>query len=435
MIDRTTRIQTIKERSEAVEKKKDAPRHTVKGWRGKNKLNLLIIQLDSEMLMFRIENSRTRREQQAYIRKHNLADDYFADPESSEVQEAQEAILLEMANSDSDFIEDLDKKGQDEPAIITYDGYIVNGNRRTSALKDLGITHIDCVVLPDDAVAKDIYELEQYLQLAKDFKKDYHWINELLNIREGKEDKRYKYSDKAMAKRLNISTQELKNRLLRIELVDDFLNWKDITGQYDYSKLDEAEQIFIELVKAVKNNKFKDDPQKKQRFLHMVFTMIEEKPEEGRLYAWVKKLMKRFDEIEAEFAAKTAQTSSDEETKTEDESGDTNQNSTDETGGADLLDEIVDSSDDGETSDAFESSDDAKDNSESLVEAIEDVEARHEEKSNREAVYNKATKALREISGLTVTNESTKLSEAKKKLELIMSTCADLIEKINEKIS
>jgi hypothetical protein len=434
MIDRITRINTIKERFEAAEKKKDVPRHTVKGWRGNKRLNLPIIQVDGELLMFRIENSRTRREQQAFIRKNNLAIDFFADPESSEVQEAQEAILLEMAKTDSDFIDDLDKKGQDDPAIITYDGYIVNGNRRTSALKDLGVTHIDCVVLPDDTNAKDVYELEQYLQLARDFKKDYHWINELLNIREGKEDQRYKYSDQAMAKRLNISTQELGNRLLRIELVDDFLIWKGLTDQYDYPKLDEAEQIFIELVKAVKNKKFKDDPAKKRRFLHMVFTMIERKPEEGRLYGWVKKLMKSFDEIEAEISTKTEQIH-----ETNDVQGgkvfEPKPYESKKINESSIIDELFESSDESPSVDVFDNSHDAKDNSRVLIDAIEDVEARQEEKSNQEAVYDKATRALREISGLAVTDESTKLLEAKNKLEQIITTCEDLLTKINEKIN
>jgi len=110
--------------------------------------------------------------------------------------------------------EDLKSRGQDQPAIITYDGYLVNGNRRTAALKFLGERYIDCVVLPEDTSPKDIYELEQRLQISEDFKEDYHWINELRNIRRGIEDKRFEYSENEMAKNLGVDGPHYKAAML-----------------------------------------------------------------------------------------------------------------------------------------------------------------------------------------------------------------------------
>jgi len=69
--------------------------YTIKNWRGKP-LYRKIIQIDSEYLMFRIENSRTEIQQLAHIRKNSLPKDFFSDPESPLVQQAQEEILTSM---------------------------------------------------------------------------------------------------------------------------------------------------------------------------------------------------------------------------------------------------------------------------------------------------------------------------------------------------
>ena len=112
----------------------------------------------------------------------------FSDPESKLAQETQEKILNSMVLDKKDFLNDLRTRKQVEPAIITYDGYIINGNRRTAALKHLGEEYITCVVLPEDATKQEIYELEQEMQLAREFKEPYHWINELKNIKRGATD-------------------------------------------------------------------------------------------------------------------------------------------------------------------------------------------------------------------------------------------------------
>lgn len=61
------------------------------------------------------------------LRQHpDLSRNLFTDPESSKAQEAQEVILLEMITATGkEFLDDLDVRGQKDPAIITYDGYII----------------------------------------------------------------------------------------------------------------------------------------------------------------------------------------------------------------------------------------------------------------------------------------------------------------------
>ena len=108
MKTREERIEYIrKSKQVAEEDSSNKNYYTIKQWRGKP-LHRKILSIDSEFLMFRIENSRTEIQQLAYIRKKALSKDFFNDPESYYVQEAQEEILLEMVRTKGkDLLEDL----------------------------------------------------------------------------------------------------------------------------------------------------------------------------------------------------------------------------------------------------------------------------------------------------------------------------------------
>ncbi|MGH7641945.1 MAG: transcriptional regulator [Candidatus Dormibacteria bacterium] len=83
-----------------------------------------------------------------------------------------------------DLTEDLRENGQREPGVITRQGVLVNGNTRRAALKDLGILNMRVGVLPTDAALDDIQTIELSLQLRKDFKRDYSFMNFLLAVDE-----------------------------------------------------------------------------------------------------------------------------------------------------------------------------------------------------------------------------------------------------------
>ena len=80
--------------------------------------------------------------------------------------------------------EDLKTHGQNEPGIITRAGVLINGNTRRAALRDLGAPHIRVGVLPSDAGHEDILSIELSLQLRRDYKRDYSFMNFLLAIEE-----------------------------------------------------------------------------------------------------------------------------------------------------------------------------------------------------------------------------------------------------------
>lgn len=80
--------------------------------------------------------------------------------------------------------DDLKEHGQNDPGIITRFGVLINGNTRRAALKDIGQENIRVGVLPQDAGFEDTRSIELSLQLRKDHKRDYSFMNSLLAIDE-----------------------------------------------------------------------------------------------------------------------------------------------------------------------------------------------------------------------------------------------------------
>jgi hypothetical protein len=418
MKSREERIENIRKVVEAANKDESIKSYyTIKNWRGKP-LYRKIVRIDSEYLMFRIENSRTEIQQLAHIRKNSLPKDFFSDPESPTVQQAQENILTDMVRGKGkDLLDDLKIRKQEDACIISYDGYIVNGNRRTAGLKFLGDRYIDCVVLPEDATPKDIYMLEQQLQIAQDFREKYHWINELRNIRKGKEDARLELSELELAANLRLELKDIKTLLRTLDLVDAFLIWKNITGEYDYPKLDDTEEVFRQLEKAIK--KYAKDPAKREALQNAIFNLIEHRPTKGRLYNYVMDLIRNFDQVYVKMQNANTESSEPDQTeskKPEDE----------ETG---LLDELIEGESGTETS-MFDDPENASETSENLVDVIADVKAENKEKKDAEAVYESVSTALRELQGLMIDNDTAKLGSIRNKLEQIISSSNRLLEEL-----
>lgn len=391
-------------------------------WRDKT-INLTVIRLDLSYLMFWLDNSRTIRQQIQYQQQHQTQPNIFQDPETTVGQEGQFEILKDMLMSTGkDILEDLEKRGQKDPAIITRDGFIINGNRRIAGLRLLGEQYADCVVLPSDAIKTDLYDLEQELQLAQDFKQPYHWVNELLNIEYGLD--KLKIPIEGMARRLRIKPTAVTEARRKKYLIDEFLEWRKFPDRYDYIMLDDAEQVFSDLEKFLRTSNYNQE--KKEQVKLAVFNLIENRPEEGRLYAHVKNLFKNFDEILKRLAQ------NDEDSQ----KSNLTQDKPDEKG--DLLEKIVnggyEKKDDTQVNTELKNPESAGKNSPQLISILTDVMAENRERDNYEALYEGVNRVLRLIIPLSVASNSTKLEETKEKLKSIQKKTSELIEKI-EKIT
>lgn len=151
---------------------------------------LPVVNLPIEWVRFSTLNHRTRAEQMREIEVSGIADLFSGDPMGFAAQDAQLKILSSQEGFDA-LKQDLRERGQQEPAVVTAEGVLINGNRRSAGLRDLWLNdhvqsarYVRAFVLPADATADELIDLETELQVAKDYREDYSWVNEALLIEE-----------------------------------------------------------------------------------------------------------------------------------------------------------------------------------------------------------------------------------------------------------
>ncbi|MCM2427676.1 transcriptional regulator [Streptomyces sp. RKAG337] len=156
-------------------------------WRGQP-VHVEVIDMPVEALYFNPGTHRIRAQ-----RSHDSAGDrgLRADPWSLDSQDylhhLLQALPADPSKRDPDFdilLASLRDFKQNDPGLITRDGIVVNGNTRRAALKELGRPDIRMGVLPESCTWADINTVELSLQLRKDHRRDYSYINRLLAMEE-----------------------------------------------------------------------------------------------------------------------------------------------------------------------------------------------------------------------------------------------------------
>lgn len=393
-------------------------------WR-EGELFLKIIKLPISSLIFNLDNFRTKRQQLDYEQNDQIPKNTFHDQESTVAQQAQFEILGELLrDTGQDLVDDLKDVGQADPAIITFDGIIINGNRRIAAMRLLGFETAECVVLPEIATRDDLYYIEQVLQVSKDFKQPYHWVNELISIDFGFNDR--KKSPENLAKILRIKVADVLSKRDQKLLVDEFLEWKDIPGAYNYKMLNDVEQIFSDLEKFLHRSRFSTSLKEDAKLA--VFNLIEHRPSEGRLYGHVAGVLKHFADIH-EKLLKDQESEKDRETEACE--AEKNSNS-----GDPIVDEILKAgkaekgSWGDETLVNLDNPSQSAENTVSLITALEEIQAEKEEQDKNDSLVKGISKALKTLSGLRYSSNSTNLDEAQQKLRLIIKKSSSLLEEI-----
>src|SRR5579863_778084 len=137
---------------------------------------LPVIVLGIDVPIYRMENFRTFTDQREYVVKEKLSQNYFKTGlEVESIQQVQHNLLVALARkgvagSVVPVIEVLKREKQRESILITSSGVVVNGNRRLAAMRELYVdgdasfSHVRCAVLPEDATAGDILDIEAALQ-------------------------------------------------------------------------------------------------------------------------------------------------------------------------------------------------------------------------------------------------------------------------------
>lgn len=142
-----------------------------------------------ELLLYRKDNGRISSDVLSYEKNFGKLDE--------KTEEGQEAIRKFLENKDDEKTKELTQsvkhEGQREPAIITCDGFLINGNRRKMVLEKLNGKGPDVcmkvVILPgkDDQGGPpsqlEIEQIENRYQLQSDGKAEYYAFDRALSIK------------------------------------------------------------------------------------------------------------------------------------------------------------------------------------------------------------------------------------------------------------
>lgn len=414
-MDKLQRIDYLRRLVEAQEKRRDKHTYTVR-WKDED-IHPTVIRVDVSFLCYRLESGRTRRKQIEYLEKNpNAPRDLFGDPESGETQKAQHQILLKMID-ERGLRSDIIRDGQRDPAIIIYDGYVLNGNRRLAALRDENIQFMDCVVLPEEATRRDLYELELDLQMSEETKAEYNWVDELLHMRYGidilGED------ELIVAKKMRIGKKDVEHKLNILRLVDIYLVWLGKKGQYHI--VEEHRQVFSDLEKFTRKLK---EQEKQKAFREQVFALIMNPPDEGRLYDHARHLFRDFNIVQKKIFE-------DLEIDVEEKKEVTHQGKelSDDLFGelAEAVDIIEEETVISETSFLFDTPESAKENVSTLIYAIGDAEAERREKKDKRATFRTISEIQRKLQGITIDSTTSEIEAIYKKLDEIILLAKELM--------
>lgn len=261
-----------------------------------------VYSVEIELPKYRLANGRTQAAQEEYLAGHeDVGSDFFRrDFESAAAQQVQHDLLWKMVDGTEllKYFKDTSNK-QDQPLILDSSGFVVNGNRRLCAMRELyssdsdaysHFSHIDIVVLPDCS-DKDIDELEARLQLQPDIKEDYTWIAKACMLRVRQET--HQYTNQQLSSLYGIKESELQAILARLALADDYLIKSGKPRQYQL--VQKHEFAFKQLQKTRKRV---DNEQKRDLHTEIAFQMISHSDKSGgRLYERIPEVEKHLDEI------------------------------------------------------------------------------------------------------------------------------------------
>lgn len=225
----------------------------------KGKPDLLdVYRLPTELLVYNKRNGRFAAE--LAQKQEGLGREL--DPLEDDDRQIIKALLLEEDEYATQLLRDnLAEVGQLQPGVITFDGIVINGNRRMAIFEDLleeksnpKYEFLIVARLPKNVDEKDVYRLEIGFQLSKPYRKDYGPINDLLKVKEGIE---IGFTPKQIANSMfgGFKESDIKEELERLKLIEEYLEYIEKPKQYEEVK--GWHEHFIDLQNAISTFKKK----------------------------------------------------------------------------------------------------------------------------------------------------------------------------------
>lgn len=255
-----------------------------------------------ELPKYRLANGRTLAAQAEHLARHSeLPRDLFTrDLENDEAQTAQHALLKAMLNG-AGLLKYFRANDQEEPILLSSDGFIVNGNRRICAMRELLAENqkefarfktVDIAILPP-ATDQDVFELEARLQIQPDIKDEYTWYTTAMMIRKQREDYDKSWAD--LADLYELREADVKDRLFLLEDAELYLADRGKEGHYHL--LEGTEYAFRQLRANRDNAKLFRAEEEKVAYEKLCYCLIDENEDQGRLYEAIPGVAKYFARI------------------------------------------------------------------------------------------------------------------------------------------
>ena len=222
-----------------------------------------VYRLPTTLLRFNIRNGRFAAEYRELVKKEGRE----LDPEKAGDVEKIKKLLLEANEKYKEAAkilkDDLQKVGQRTPGVVTFDGSLINGNRRMAVFDELRKEtgdekwrFLEVSRLPPDASERDVWRIEAGLQFSREERLDYGPVNELLKFREGI---KAGLSPKEIAATLygGFTEDDIKRDLKRLEMIDTFLLFIRKPGHYKTIQDRGWHEHFIDLQNFLESKKAK----------------------------------------------------------------------------------------------------------------------------------------------------------------------------------
>lgn len=209
-----------------------------------------VYRIPLDHLVFNIRNGRFASE---LIAKEKAIGRHLDATKSADEVIIRQLLLDQSKDETETLTADLRRNGQTDPGIVTFDGAVINANRRMAIFsklyadtKDPKHGHLLASVLPKNVNEKDLWRIEASLQFAKDFRLEYAPVNELLKIREGVQ---RGLSAKEISQSLlgRYSEKGVKERLEVLKQIETFLQLTGRKGEYHYIQQQRSMEKFNSL--------------------------------------------------------------------------------------------------------------------------------------------------------------------------------------------
>jgi transposase len=221
-----------------------------------------VFHVSVELPKYRLDNTRTLALQEQYIYSNNLPEDFFNEVESDQVQEIQHNLLktlIRSSDKEKDLIKYFSDQTQTEPLILTHDGFVISGNRRLCAFRELldedyeqfkRFSQVRVVILPN-LDADKIDQIEDFLEQQVDIKEPFTWVNRAMGYRRRMQ--KYNYSDQRLADITGVKKNQINSLIEKLEMADRYLD--SIGKPKDYNQVDKDEYAFDKIVGCLQKDK------------------------------------------------------------------------------------------------------------------------------------------------------------------------------------